>query len=163
MSQQRFIIVSRSFRHPCFGCAVRRRIPADSRNPTPWRLGFFRRQHFPQLLLPNQSLILDPPCFVSSHRRVQGGCSWDPVSPTCARARWPRALRASRLLKNKMTRPNLDDESIQMFKTGPNDTGSSSLQIALLTKRIESLPSTCSSTRRTTHARGGCYPSWSAL
>lgn len=40
---------------------------------------------------------------------------------------------------NKMTRPNLSDPDIQQFKTGPNDTGSSSLQIALLTKRIESL------------------------
>ena len=40
---------------------------------------------------------------------------------------------------NKMTRPSLSDADIQQFKTGPNDTGSSSLQIALLTKRIESL------------------------
>ena len=40
---------------------------------------------------------------------------------------------------NKMTLPSLSDPDIQQFKTGPNDTGSSSLQIALLTKRIESL------------------------
>ncbi len=38
-----------------------------------------------------------------------------------------------------MSRPSLDDASVAEFKTGPNDTGSSSLQIALLTKRIESL------------------------
>lgn len=40
---------------------------------------------------------------------------------------------------NKMSRPNMDDADIAQFKTGPNDTGSSSLQIALLTKRIENL------------------------
>ena len=40
---------------------------------------------------------------------------------------------------NKMSRPNMDDPDIAQFKTGPNDTGSSSLQIALLTKRIENL------------------------
>ena len=40
---------------------------------------------------------------------------------------------------NKMSRPNLNDPDIAQFKTGPNDTGSSSLQIALLTKRIENL------------------------
>jgi len=40
---------------------------------------------------------------------------------------------------NKMSRPNLDDADVAQFKTGPNDTGSSSLQIALLTKRIENL------------------------
>jgi|TARA_B110000977_G_scaffold158602_1_gene202171 small subunit ribosomal protein S15 len=38
-----------------------------------------------------------------------------------------------------MSRPSLGDADIAQFKTGPNDTGSSSLQIALLTKRIESL------------------------
>ena len=38
-----------------------------------------------------------------------------------------------------MSRPSLDDASVAEFKTGPNDTGSSSLQIALLTKRIEGL------------------------
>ena len=57
----------------------------------------------------------------------------------CAR---PVATRAQSLqldAGNRMTRPNLDDESIQMFKTAPTDTGSSSLQIAVLTKRIESL------------------------
>ena len=40
---------------------------------------------------------------------------------------------------NKMSRPNMDAPDIAQFKTGPNDTGSSSLQIALLTKRIENL------------------------
>ena len=38
-----------------------------------------------------------------------------------------------------MSRPGLDHPDMAQFKTGPNDTGSSSLQIALLTKRIESL------------------------
>jgi small subunit ribosomal protein S15 len=48
----------------------------------------------------------------------------------------PVANRAASLqvvAANKMSRPNLADME------GPNDTGSSSLQIALLTKRIESL------------------------
>ena len=36
-----------------------------------------------------------------------------------------RAQSLQVVAANKMTRPNLDDESIQMFKTGPNDTGSS--------------------------------------
>ncbi|EEH58898.1 uncharacterized protein MICPUCDRAFT_32255 [Micromonas pusilla CCMP1545] len=52
----------------------------------------------------------------------------------------PVANRAASLqvvAANKMSRPNLAD--MEQFKEGPNDTGSSSLQIALLTKRIESL------------------------
>jgi len=40
---------------------------------------------------------------------------------------------------NKMSRPGLDEAGIQQFKTSPTDSGSSSLQVALLTKRIESL------------------------
>ena len=53
----------------------------------------------------------------------------------------PAAQRASLqvVAADKMTRPNLDHPDLEQFKTGPNDTGSSSLQIALLTKRIESL------------------------
>ena len=36
MSQQRFNIVSRSFRHPCFAAPIDAvHLPADSRNPTP--------------------------------------------------------------------------------------------------------------------------------
>ena len=50
-----------------------------------------------------------------------------------------RAQSLQVVAANKLSRPSLTDESIQMFKTGPNDSGSSSLQIALLTKRIESL------------------------
>lgn len=40
---------------------------------------------------------------------------------------------------NKMSRPSLNNEAMAQFKTGASDTGSSSLQIALLTKRIENL------------------------
>lgn len=63
-----------------------------------------------------------------------------PVSlNVCARPVASRAQSLQVVAANKLSRPNLTDESIQMFKTGPNDSGSSSLQIALLTKRIESL------------------------
>ena len=54
----------------------------------------------------------------------------------------PVAQRAQSLqvvAANKMSRPNLNTEAMEQFKTSANDTGSSSLQIALLTKRIESL------------------------
>jgi len=50
-----------------------------------------------------------------------------------------RALSMQVVAANKMSRPNLTDESMAQFKTSANDSGSSSLQIALLTKRIESL------------------------
>jgi len=38
-----------------------------------------------------------------------------------------------------MTRPNLDDPSVVQFKVHETDSGSSPMQIALLTRRIESL------------------------
>lgn len=54
----------------------------------------------------------------------------------------PAASRAQSLqvvAANKMSRPSLNDEAMAQFKTSATDSGSSSLQIALLTKRIESL------------------------
>jgi small subunit ribosomal protein S15 len=39
--------------------------------------------------------------------------------------------------KDQNSRPSLDD--VAEFKTSPEDTGSASVQIALLTKRIENL------------------------
>lgn len=83
-------------------CAVRRRASPGGQ-PKPyalWAWGSFDAKHFPQLRLPNQSLILDLP--VISLLASQGS-RWLLVGPrfplTCARARWPRALRASRLLR----------------------------------------------------------------
>ena len=142
MSQQRFIIVSRSFRHPCFAAPLDAvHLPADSRNPTPWRLGFFRRSTFSPT--PPAEPVADPRSPRVFSPRIAGfkvAARGTPVSlNVCARPVASRAQSLQVVAANKMTRPNLDDESIQMFKTGPNDTGSSSLQIALLTKRIESL------------------------
>eukprot|EP00227_Mantoniella_beaufortii_P016461 CAMPEP_0197577076 /NCGR_PEP_ID=MMETSP1326-20131121/1838_1 /TAXON_ID=1155430 /ORGANISM="Genus nov. species nov., Strain RCC2288" /LENGTH=152 /DNA_ID=CAMNT_0043140085 /DNA_START=73 /DNA_END=531 /DNA_ORIENTATION=+ len=54
----------------------------------------------------------------------------------------PVAQRAQSLqvvAGSKMTRPNLDDPSVVQFKVHETDSGSSPMQIALLTRRIESL------------------------
>ena len=83
-----------------------------------------------------------------------------PVSlNVCARPVASRAQSLQVVAANKMTRPNLDDESIQMFKTGPNDTGSSSLQIALLTKRIESLTEHLLVNKKANHSKRRAYTS----
>lgn len=116
----------------------RRASPGDSRNPTPCRLGYF--DIFPT---PPARPVADlrpspfPPPPISGSKVAARGT---PVSlNVCACPVASRAQSLQVVAANKLSRPNLTDESIQMFKTGPNDTGSSSLQIALLTKRIESL------------------------
>lgn len=80
---------------------------------------------------------LSPLCNATGFKAAVRGT---PVSlAVTARPVAQRAQSLQVVATSKMTRPNLNDEAIAQFKTGANDTGSSSLQIALLTKRIESL------------------------
>ena len=108
---------------------------AETLRPVAWVISTF----FPLLLLA-RSLTFDPPVSPSSISGSKVAARGTPVSlNVCARPVASRAQSLQVVAANKLSRPSLTDESIQMFKTGPNDSGSSSLQIALLTKRIESL------------------------
>ena len=110
---------------------------AETLRPVAWVISTF----FQLLLLARPVADLRPSPFppppISGSKVAARGT---PVSlNVCARPVASRAQSLQVVAANKLSRPSLTDESIQMFKTGPNDSGSSSLQIALLTKRIESL------------------------
>jgi len=102
--------------------------------------GLLRIRHcmFPDLLEPSADLAF--PVFFSL-LATSGFKATVRATPVSFHTVRPAAQRASLqvVAADKMTRPNLDHPDLEQFKTGPNDTGSSSLQIALLTKRIESL------------------------
>ena len=110
---------------------------AETLRPVAWVISTF----FQLLLLARPVADLRPSPFppppISGSKVAARGT---PVSlNVCARPVASRAQSLQVVAANKLSRPSLTYESIQMFKTGPNDSGSSSLQIALLTKRIESL------------------------
>ena len=133
----------------------RRASPGDSRNPTPCRLGYFdifptpparpvadlRPSRFP--LLPSQG-----PRWLLVELRFPS---------TCARARWPRALRASRLSRRtSCPAPASPTSPFRCSRLVPTTPALPLSRSPSLPSVSRASPSTCSSTRRTTRARGGC-------
>ena len=126
---------------------------AETLRPVAWVISTFF-----QLLLLAQSLTFDPPRFPLLPSQ---GPRWLLVElrflSTCARARWPRALRASRLSRRtSCPAPASPTSPFRCSRPVPTTPALPLSRSPSLPSVSRASPSTCSSTRRTTRARGGC-------